>query len=116
PRTRTPNAERRTPNRAVASLFLRRKRPVTKSGDVDLALHRVLRFGAAAVGAVEIVPLHVDRELEADVLALHRAGEIGFPELSRVVPRELLTVLLQRDRRRAGAGRRLDVEEPFAGD
>src|SRR5205814_10470752 len=106
-----PNPESRS-----SSLFLGRERPVAEAGYRDLPLHGVLVLGGAGVGALEDIALHVHGELEADVLPLDAAGEIGLAELTRVMAGQLLAVLLQRDRRRARARRRLDGERPLAGD
>src|SRR5262249_54644064 len=59
--------------------------------------------------------LQIGRERKREVVAFHRTGDIHITQLTRVMPGQLLGVLLQRDGRRAGAGVGLDRERPLAG-
>src|SRR5262249_26340897 len=100
---------------AVRSLTLPRERALAEAGVVHGALHRVLALDGAGIGAVDFGALRVGAEGVGDGLALHRAGELGLAERTRIVAGELLAVLLEGEGRRARPGAGFDVEDPFAG-
>src|SRR3954464_11841108 len=86
PETRIPSSESRIPNpESRASLAFRGERPITETGELHLAFHRILAVDRPGVRGVQRLPLHIDRELERDILALHRAGQFGFAQLTAVV-------------------------------
>ena len=110
---RTPNAERRTPNdrtperpRTSRHCRFAVNVPSPSPSMIELCPSSCPCRPCRCRSPLSVVALHVDGEREGDVRALDRAGEVGFAERAGVVAGELLAVLLERERRRAGAGRR----------
>src|SRR5437867_1758454 len=93
------------------ALFLCGKRALTESAEFDGTLHGVF-LRSAGVDDVERVAFEGDVDRELHCAPLDRAGQGRLAKLSAVMTCQLLAVLLQRHRRRAGSGGGFDLERP----